>query len=91
MLYARFKAHVRKGDFSTKFVLQQKPAIDEKKVISGKLSSTLLGLFIDVKMKLPMTPHDFPLRNKKAKKPEQQRKQIVAFDQKRIKPNVTKQ
>ena len=50
---------LEKGDFSTNFVLQQKTAIDEKKVIRGKLSSTLLGPFIDVKMKLPMTPHDF--------------------------------
>ncbi len=49
----------RKGDFPTNFVLQQKIAIDEKKVIRGKLSSTLLELFIDVKMKLPMNPHDF--------------------------------
>ena len=31
-----------KGDFSTNFVLQQKTAIDEKKVIRGKLSSALL-------------------------------------------------
>ena len=48
-----------KGDFHTNFALQQKTAIDEKKVIRGKLSLILLGSFINIKMKPPMTPHDF--------------------------------
>ena len=54
-----FRKHAIKGDFSTNFVLQQKTAIDEKKVIRGKLSSKLLQSFINIKIKQPMTPHDF--------------------------------
>ena len=49
----------QKGDLHTNFALQQKTAIDEKKVIRGKLSLILLGSFINIKMKPPMTPHDF--------------------------------
>ena len=48
-----------KEDFSTNFVLQQKVGMRQKKVIRGKLSSKLSGSFINIKMKSPMTPHDF--------------------------------
>ena len=57
-----FKSEIACGlkeNFSTNFVLQQIYAIDEKKVIRGRLSSKLLGSFNKVKMKLPMTPYHF--------------------------------
>ena len=57
--FQRTSYQIRKGDFATNFVLQQKTAIDEKKVIRGKLSSKLLGALINIKMKPSMTPHDF--------------------------------